>query len=999
MGSIAPKSVRIGVDVGGTNTDAVAIDFSQQDSPSRGILSHHKTPTTADITSGIETAVRHILQESQITDSQLASVTIGTTAFLNSVIEQDTRRLSRVAIIRLSRSFLRDVKPFSGWPAGLAGILNGYVGYVDGGLQIDGSEEAPVVEEQVMRECQEIKKLGLTSIVVAGVYSPIDKESRQEERVRDIIAREIPGADIVCSHEVANIGFLERENASILNAAILRYARQTVRNFRSAMKRLNLTCPLFLTQNDGTLLESASAAKVPIRTFSSGATNSMRGAAYLSGHKLGSTSAIVVDIGGTTTDVGILLPSGFPKQASAYVTVSGVSVNYSMPHLHSIGLGGGSLVLETDRGITIGPESVGHDLATKALVFGGSTITATDIAVAAGKTDIGSRDLVGHFTSNFLEGAQEKLKILLERAIEQIKPSEDPLPVLLVGGGTILAPDSLHGASKLVLPPFHGVANAVGAACSKVGGTVDMIQSLANQTSKQAREKACEVAIARAVKAGALEGSVEIAEIDAMPIPYLANQLRIVVKAIGDLDLIASLLVAEDEDTGDDDVYTSVESTKIFHDIVVEETPIDHHAYRPTIVRTAQGIPEWLISAIDIDYISDGCYVLGCGGGGSPGPGRLQLLDMLKTGYQIRCVDHSALEDDAVIYWGGRMGSPATTAERLQAHETVSAIKVLMEYLGHSTFAAVMPLEIGGSNGLEPFLWGSDRFYDRPIIDGDFMGKANPCCWQNTLSVHAPGNLAPCSVDSGDGQSIVMTRSTDDPTVDKVLRGAITEMGSLAGLVCKPTTGAMARKHAVLNTVSLSWRIGRAIAQAQANNALSTVGEAIIKEVGGAESAKIIFRGKIVSVENAMHKGHSVGVLTIVEVPSEEVDDLASTSMPAVVTGGSIQIPFKNENIYVEHTDSDGTKKIVASAPDLIAVLDKETGRAVGVPEYRYGYHVVVIGITCSPRWTETERGIEIGGPKGYGYDFEYVPLGKYVEPRSVIMEYAEKEGSNLKPE
>ena len=133
-------------------------------------------------------------------------MTIGTTAFLNSVLEQDARRLSRVAIIRLSKSFLREVKPFSDWPAGLASIIRGHVGYIDGGLHIDGSEEAPVVEAQVVEQCQEIKKLGLTAIVVAGVYSPIDEVHKQEETVRNIVLREIPGADVVCSHEVANIG-------------------------------------------------------------------------------------------------------------------------------------------------------------------------------------------------------------------------------------------------------------------------------------------------------------------------------------------------------------------------------------------------------------------------------------------------------------------------------------------------------------------------------------------------------------------------------------------------------------------------------------------------------------------------------------------------------------------------------------------------------------------------------------------------------------------------
>ena len=279
--------------------------------------------------------MRTVIEKATIDPVRIASVTVGTTHFINAVVERDARRLRRVAVIRLSKSFLREVPPFAEFPPDLTTILKGYTAVVDGGLHIDGSQEAPVVEEQVVRECGGIKKLGLTAVVVAGVYSPIDEVFQQESTVRDIILREIPGIDVVCSRDASpSIGFLERENAAILNAAILKYARRTVGRVSLAIKRLNLACPLFLTQNDGTILDSTSAAKIPIRTFSSGATNSMRGAAYLAGlDNNGAQSAIVIDIGGTTSDVGVLLASGLPRQAGSYVTVAGVRVNYSMPHL------------------------------------------------------------------------------------------------------------------------------------------------------------------------------------------------------------------------------------------------------------------------------------------------------------------------------------------------------------------------------------------------------------------------------------------------------------------------------------------------------------------------------------------------------------------------------------------------------------------------------------------------------------------------------------------
>jgi N-methylhydantoinase A/oxoprolinase/acetone carboxylase beta subunit len=537
-------------------------------------------------------------------------VTVGTTHFINAAIEHDARRLNKVAVIRLSKSFLREVPPFSDFPRGLAKIINGYVGYVDGGLHIDGSQESPIVESQVVARCAEIQALGLSTVVIAGVFSPIDEIFQQEEQVRTIVSRELPDIEIICSHEVANIGFLERENASILNAAILKYAKRTVNGFRRAMRSLKLTCPLFLTQNDGTLLDAAAAAKFPIRTFASGMTNSMRGAAYLAAHDTRKASSIVVDIGGTTSDVGVLLPSGLPRQASAFVTVAGVRMNYAMPHLHSIGLGGGTIVREnTDGKVTVGPDSVGHYLTRDALVFGGTVLTASDIAVASGKAEIGDSSCVSHLKSEKVADAQRSIKMLLERAIDVIKTSPDPMLVLLVGGGAVIAPESLAGASELKLPPYHDVANAVGAAISKVGGVVDMIQDVSGQTLEQAEQKAKDIAIQRAIDAGAIKDSIIIAEVESLPVTYVANQLRTIVKAVGELDISRQSWANSEEDgpeTEHEDEGIKESTMKI-----AEEQPVDPKTYVPSVVNNeTTGSPEWLISETDIDYISKGkCLV------------------------------------------------------------------------------------------------------------------------------------------------------------------------------------------------------------------------------------------------------------------------------------------------------------------------------------------------------------------------------------------------------
>lgn len=689
MGEMPPsrRTVRIGVDVGGesslihtitilhshtqeqtqltprqkgTNTDAVAIDLSLQHTANRGVLAHFKTPTTPDASAGIETAVRAVLAASGLDASpcRIASVTIGTTHFINAVIERDARRLQRVAVLRLSKSFLREVPAFAEFPPDLAAAIRSHVGVVDGGLHVDGSQEAPVVEAQVVAECRKIRERGdVGAVVVAGVYSPIDEAFGQEERVRDMVLREVPDVDVVCSREAsASIGFVERENAAILNGAILRYARRTVGRFRLATRRLGLECPLFLTQNDGTILDAAAAARMPIRTFSSGPTNSMRGAAYLAGLDSGAdSSAIVVDIGGTTSDVGVLLPSGMPRQASAYVTVAGVRVNYSMPHLHSVGLGGGSVVRTLGEKVKVGPESVGLELVTRGLVFGGDVCTTTDIAVAAGMADIGDTGKAKELEPRFVQEALSRIQALLEGAVDVIKTSPDPVPVLLVGGGAILSPERIKGASKLIRPPFHDVANAVGAAIARVCGAVDIVQGTTHQTESQAIEKAKKMAIERAVAAGAVPQSIKIAEIETMPLQYVSNQIRTLVKAVGDVDLHAKLeeaFEADEEGGGEDEDHA--EASKDLTRDVQDDEKVDPVAYKPTVVRdAASGVPEWHISETDLEYLADGCYVLGCAGGGSPAASKIQLRNMLREGYKMRVIGASSLRDDDVIYWGG----------------------------------------------------------------------------------------------------------------------------------------------------------------------------------------------------------------------------------------------------------------------------------------------------------------------------------------------------------
>jgi N-methylhydantoinase A/oxoprolinase/acetone carboxylase beta subunit len=269
--------------------------------------------------------------------------------------------------------------------------------------------------------------------------------------------------------------------------------------------------------------------RYPVLTFASGPTNSMRGAALLAGE----TDAMVVDIGGTTSDVGMLM-NGFPRESAVAVDIGGVRTNFRMPDLLSVGLGGGSVV--RDNGARIGPDSVGYEITTRALIFGGETLTTTDIVVAAGLADIGDRSRVAHIAPEVIKTALDTIHRMVDESIDRMKASVKPLPVILVGGGAILVSRDLPSASRVIRPDNASVANAIGAAIAQVGGEVDRVYCLEGTTREDVLTGAKKEASANAVRAGAAAASVRIMDIEEVPLAYLPNSAtRIRVKAVGDL--------------------------------------------------------------------------------------------------------------------------------------------------------------------------------------------------------------------------------------------------------------------------------------------------------------------------------------------------------------------------------------------------------------------------------------------------------------------------------
>ena len=511
--------LRIGIDVGGTNTDAVVMEGTK-------VIAGVKSATTDDVMSGVVNALRDVLAASGIAASAIDFVMIGTTHFTNAVVQR--RNLAQTAAVRLGLPATASLPPMVDWPEDLKQAIGNHAWLAHGGNEFDGRVISPLDEDELKSIAAEIKARGIRSVAITSVFSPVSSDF--EKKAGEIFAAEIPGVHITLSSDIGRIGLLERENAAIMNACLRDLSAHVMNAFRNAISEAGIKGKFFLTQNDGTLMDAAFAEKFPVLTFASGPTNSMRGAAFLSGVK----DAIVVDIGGTTSDVGSL-QKGFPRQATVAVEVGGVRTNFRMPDVFSIGLGGGSLVVDGVDGVKVGPVSVGYRIKSEALIFGGSTLTTTDTAVARGLAELGDKTKVAHLAPDLLTRTGAKIIAMLEDCVERSRLSPEPLPVIVVGGGSILVYGDIAGL-QVIKPNHYGVANAVGAAIAQVSGEIDRVYALAEIGREKALEDAKTRAIDAAVEAGAARETIEIVDVEDVPLAYLpGNATRVRVKAVGEL--------------------------------------------------------------------------------------------------------------------------------------------------------------------------------------------------------------------------------------------------------------------------------------------------------------------------------------------------------------------------------------------------------------------------------------------------------------------------------
>jgi uncharacterized protein len=329
------------------------------------------------------------------------------------------------------------------------------------------------------------------------------------------------------------------------------------------------------------------------------------------------------------------------------------------------------------------------------------------------------------------------------------------------------------------------------------------------------------------------------------------------------------------------------------------------------------------VTEAHLDDIAIGAAILGTGGGGNPYVGKLLAREAIREFGTVDVVPLDEVPDDAFVISVAMMGAPTVMVEKLPAgHELERAFRAVESYLGR-TATHILPLEMGGLNSVTPLCLAAR--IGLPVLDADCMGRAFP-----ELQMVLP---------------TLYNRWTET-----LARSAVVDMGCTAMIACYSVSGAQARMATVPGTLSLNEELGRLVRETQARNG-DAIG-AVAERLGG----RRIFSGKIADVDRKTTAGFA-------RVESR-IDGLDGDA------GVSLTLFTQNEHLAA--TSSEGG--VLATTPDLIIVLDLETGDPITTEELRYGCRVAVVAAPCDPRW-RSEEGLAIVGPAYFGYDFDYVPV------------------------
>jgi N-methylhydantoinase A/oxoprolinase/acetone carboxylase beta subunit len=497
----------IGIDVGGTNTDIVVIDENEQ------IVFSKKKLTTERASEGILALLLDIFKLYSI--NLIKRIVVGTTSSLNNILER--KNLEGVGLIRLAKNSEDSIPPCFEWPEDLKQIiLKKYVSCF-GGFECDGKEIYPLNMDEIKRIGLEFFNQKIKRVVINSPFSHLFKD--HEEKILKILEEFYDKKNIEISYDFNDLGIIERENTLLLNAAL----KESFFYEFSELKQISeeYKIPFYIVQNNGTLLAFDEAIKYPIKTIGAGIVNSCIGGSKLASKK----NAVVVDVGGTSLDIGIV-KNYFCKKSTGFLSIEGIKLLQDCPDIHSMALGGGTIIEKNNNDFQIGPKSIGKNLFSDGYSFGGNVKTLTDAAIVK---NLFQNDKIKKKDAFLIEDVDFIFQKIFNKLILILKKINlDNDPVVLVGGASFLF--NSNKLNNFIIPPFSQVANAYGAACAEFCTSVVTTKSVIDK--EKILKELCDFAINETLIKGAKKA--RIIEQKMISYSYIpGNIFKIIIVAAG----------------------------------------------------------------------------------------------------------------------------------------------------------------------------------------------------------------------------------------------------------------------------------------------------------------------------------------------------------------------------------------------------------------------------------------------------------------------------------
>lgn len=513
--------MRVGVDIGSTHSDAVLVTDQGK------LIASAKHLTTPDILTGIHYAIEKVLKDTD--PLKVKGIFIGTTHLLNALYGQ--KEMAKTAVIRIGTQKIQ-IKPALNWPASLKDYLQ-HIYHLESGNRYHETNQQTVHHAQLLELYHSIEKGLVEAICIVGAYSPMYEE--EELQLKKEIKSRYPNIPITVSHRLGSIGFIERENASLLNTLLSKLIKEALSDLSTIVSKLSMTCPIWLIQNNGSVMTVDEAIEFPILTIASGIANSLKGASALTFLD----DFIAIDVGGSTIDIG-KVRKGQSREVTSSTHLLGIDAKIEMPEFISLPFGGGSIVTIENGHVNL-LQTISSDIEKNAMAWGGNTWTISDSFLKLfpdsfynPKVDVAKLDSLA---VRDCENVVSHVMISIKSILEQLQEHEEELPIVLVGGGSPLLNERLFGKYKKVINPsgYH-INSAIGACFATVIEVIDKVFWLNNRTKEEVVDAAVAACKQAVLEKGAKPESIQVLYVEEYPFDYLQGEiLRVKTKATGEL--------------------------------------------------------------------------------------------------------------------------------------------------------------------------------------------------------------------------------------------------------------------------------------------------------------------------------------------------------------------------------------------------------------------------------------------------------------------------------